>query len=120
MCNYGGGGEERERSGVEEVGEGRGECVCNVMKERKEREEVGEGREERRRGREGEERGGEEVRVEERQREVKEVGEGEEQDRKGGRRGGRESMCKSTEEWEGQNAAGRERRGGGEGQRERS
>lgn len=47
VCNYGGCGEERERSGVEEVEEGRGECVCNVMKERTEQEEVGEGREER-------------------------------------------------------------------------
>lgn len=50
-------------------------------------------------------------------REVKEVGEeGEEQ----GRKGGRERVCKSTEEWEGQNAVERERRGGGEGQRERT
>lgn len=58
VCYYGGFGEERERSGVEEeVGEGREECVCNVMKERTEQEEVGEGRGERRRGRERERSG---------------------------------------------------------------
>lgn len=46
--------------------------------------------------------------------EVKEVGGG-----RGARQAGRrERMCMSTEEWEGQNAAEREERGGGEGQRE--
>lgn len=35
---------ERSERGVEEVGEGRWECVCNVMKERTEQEEVGAGR----------------------------------------------------------------------------
>lgn len=65
VCNYGGGGEERE-------------CmrVCNVMKERTEQEEVGAGREEGGEG--GEERGAVRGggRVGERRREVKEVGGG--------------------------------------------
>lgn len=50
MCNYGSSEEERKRSGVKEVGEGRREgaqeeCMCNVIKERREQEEVGRGRE---------------------------------------------------------------------------
>lgn len=53
VCNYGG-GREQELSGVEQMGEGRGDCVRNVMREggreRAKQEEVGEGREERRRG----------------------------------------------------------------------
>lgn len=49
------------------------------------------------------------------------MGEGEEHSRRGGEKGGRQRLCKGTEEWEGQNAErNSERRGGGEGQRERS
>lgn len=74
-----------------------GECVCNVMKERAEQEEVGAGREE----------GGEGVK-----------------ERGAGREGGRERVCKKAQrsgrDRMQQGGRERERRGGGEGQRERT
>lgn len=97
---------ERSGKGVEEVGEGRWECVCNVMKERTEQEEVGAGRAE----------GGEGVKDRGAGRGGGRVGErgeggGGRERSKSGREGGRERMCKSTEEWEGQNTVEREERG---------
>lgn len=111
---------EEEEDEEEEVGEGWwvGGSVRNVMKERAEQEEAGEGgggsgagRAEggegvRGRGARGRGGGGGGV-----------GGEGGGGGR-GARQGGRERMCMHTEEWEGQNAAEREERGGGEGQRE--